>query len=344
MLIGTIIFQLTIYIFIDSILRSLFPLSSYLLISWEALFFLYFGYTLIINSHEFIKTLIIPSISSSSTSLSSISTKKENRKDKSSSKSSTTKSTTKGITNASITSPSATTVPKPPASVPIDSVPKKPVYIEEIIKDIMAHRIPTSTSTTVVNFAPYELVLPYPFEIVVHALKNKFQLPNDPLNPTIREVRVIKEDNVQTDHTTNYSYVPDGSLITLRKRDIIVGLKEWIPSMLRWVITVDSLIIEEDSQLFHTQRMFRCTVRNRDLQNIGRLQDQALYRASEINPDWTIYTSFLDIEGVNSIGSRLVNLYVPKPGKPVATSEELVAAHVKILNARLWEFNGAPKQ
>lgn len=337
----TLFLQLVVYIAVDIFLRYI-GIHDYILRVWEALFFTYFGYTLVLESHTFIKHI---------TELSTVSTDGSTLNDssrRSSRKSITTGSRKQGNEETTATSLLTTVSTKDTATVSSSTlsttVQPIPVYVQEIIKDIIARRIPPSSSTTVVNFAPYELVIPYPFEVVVHALKNKFQLPNDPLNPTIREVRLIQENTVQTDHTTNYSYVPDGSLITVRKREIIAGIKEWIPTMLRWAISIDSLIIEEEAQLFHTQRMFRVTIRNRDLQNIGRLQDQALYRVSESNPDWTIYTSYMDFEGINSIGSRLVNLYVPKPGQPVATSENLVAAHVKILNSRLWEFNGAPKQ
>jgi hypothetical protein len=259
----------------------------------------------------------------------------------------------------------STSTPPPSSSSSSSSSPSSPslpAAARALLADTQARRLPPSSpSSRVLHFTPYVTVLPYPFEAVVHALKHKIRAPNDPLNPTVLEVRTVAEEafkagaahaDARVQASLALPGLDKGTPVTLRRREVVSTIREWVPMVMRWAIRgIDTLTIEEDAELFHAQRMLRVTIRNRELQSIGRIQDQGVYFANPADGGGpaaataaaggtTVYQSFMDLEGVSTLGTKFIDYMKPKAGEAPPTSEALLASHTRALNARLAEFKG----
>jgi hypothetical protein len=263
---------------------------------------------------------------------------------------------------AAAAAPATTSPPPSSSSSSSPSSPSLPAAARALLADTQARRLPPSSpSSRVLHFTPYVTVLPYPFEAVVHALKHKIRAPNDPLNPTVLEVRTVAEEafkagaahaDARVQASLALPGLDKGTPVTLRRREVVSTIREWVPMVMRWAIRgIDTLTIEEDAELFHAQRMLRVTIRNRELQSIGRIQDQGVYFANPADgggpaaaaaaaAGTTVYQSFMDLEGVSTLGTKFIDYMKPKAGEAPPTSEALLASHTRALNARLAEFKG----
>lgn len=339
--------QLLAYIAIDSFFRMI---GSYPLVwLWQAVFFGWFGYFLVCAGSDLTAAgLGLPADAS---------------KQEQASTATTVGSAT--APSAAVAAAQAATLPPAPATSAAISEGELSPFVQRVIQDTLSQRLDPAEderagcSTT--HFAPHQLVFPYPFEQVLHALKNKFKLPNDPLNPTVQEVRLISEDTIDSDGSEGLVLVavgaasaqpgsnagtgaaadpvstpaaspasmvsavttassthaattvsvkffgcPAGEPITVRRREIVSSIKEWIPSLMRWAFRgYESLTLEETAVIFHSQRLLHVTLKNRELQGIGKLQDQALYYAHPANKEWTVYTSHLDLQGTSRVGNQV---------------------------------------
>lgn len=201
------------------------------------------------------------------------------------------------------------------------------------------------------QFAVFDVTLPYPLPAVMHALRNKYRPPDDPLNPSIKEAELLSERKADRQGIASaFSHVPQACTLlgatmrddceheeaTLLVRKIRSGVARWVPSMLRWMLPTDSIRIMETTLYLAEQQVLYSTLVNIDLVSLGSFQDQALYTPCADKPEHTRYRSWLMVKSDSSLGSRAMSFFADPRGEP-PKADAIFASHVKVLLARLQE-------
>lgn len=239
-------------------------------------------------------------------------------------------------------------------------------FVDGLLDKISASRLVDRSGAEVVHFRGHETVFPYPLEAVISAQAHKYRLPNDPLNPVVRAVSVTAEA-IATDSPAQFqdattmalaqmpqlaSYIRGYVLTpgcvderaTLRVREIVSGVAEWVPSMLRWLLPADSVTVRETCVVMPGSRAMLVTLVNVDFRDMGGFQDQALYMPHPHNLGWTLYRSWLDIESTSYLGNKVVGYFKGNDEAAGPDPTPIFASHVRCMNARLAEAFGAPLQ
>lgn len=244
-----------------------------------------------------------------------------------------------------------------------------PSHLIFAIKAVQSRRLKDKVvgSLTTIQFAMTSHELNYPFEAVMAALKGKYKAPNDPLNPSVRTVKLVRdvvseslaeddadaldaasiisnegEGNGSTSRSRSRPIgAKEGDPIATRRRDIIVGMKEvGLPSALAWALP-ESIIIEELSVLAFAQRCCICTLKTGSDVSIGCLRDTCLYFSDPRNDARTIFLQFMDLQGSSMVANALIKQLQPKDGVSFPKPPSMLAGpHMDALKGRLVELFG----
>ena len=243
----------------------------------------------------------------------------------------------------------------------VPGVPNLPSHLTLAIRAVQSRRLKDKVagSLTTIQFSMTTQELNYPFEAVMAALKAKYKAPNDPLNPSVRTVKtvrdVVSESAAEDDEdaklaasvnaggagSTRPLAAKEGDPIATRRRDIIVGMKEvGLPSALAWALP-ESIIIEELSVLAFAQRCCICTLKTGGDVSIGCLQDTCLYFSDPRNDARTIFLQFMDLQGSSMVANALIKQLQPKDGVSFPKPPSMLAGpHMEALKGRLTELFG----
>lgn len=216
---------------------------------------------------------------------------------------------------------------------------------------LSARAAASANSAEALQFSVYETVLPYSVPAVMQALRLKYRPPNDPLNPSIKEARVLADVKATADNVSSaFSHVPQVCAVlkavlnehdpqheaALLTRQIRSGVARWVPSVLRWMLPADSIGILETTAYLPEHLVLYSTLANIELVTLGSFQDQALYTPCENQPGHTRYRSWLVVKSQSSLGNRAMSLFADPRGEP-PKADAIFASHVKVLLARLEE-------
>jgi hypothetical protein len=215
-------------------------------------------------------------------------------------------------------------------------------------------------------FSPERHVLAHPFEAVLAALKNKFRPPRDPLNPSIREVKLLSEATSEGAAADARGGLPAGAEagldadagdggdgdarplgaaagdpVSFMQRDLVIGMKEaGLPAAITWYMK--DVVILETTLAAHAQRCALVTLRTRDAPGgLGRLLDQGLYFADPADAARTVFVQVMDIQATSVLAAGLVNGLKPAAGQPAkGPPAALAGPHLAALEGRLREMFG----
>jgi len=246
----------------------------------------------------------------------------------------------------------------------VPGIPDLPSHLTLAIRAVQSRRLKDKVagSLTTIQFSMTTQELNYPFEAVMAALKAKYKAPNDPLNPSVRTVKTVRDiiseseanddedaivaaslNNIDSSSTTTRRpfSANEGDPIATRRRDIIVGMKEvGLPSALAWALP-ESIIIEELSVVAVAQRCCVCTLKTGGDVSIGCLQDTCLYFSDPRNDSRTIFLQFMDLQGSSMVANALIKQLQPKDGVSFPKPPSMLAGpHIEALKGRLAELFG----
>jgi len=213
-------------------------------------------------------------------------------------------------------------------------------------------------------FSPERHALAHPFEAVLAALKAKFRPPGDPLNPSIREVRLLSEATSEDAGADARAELPEGAEagldvdagagagarplgaaagdpVSFMQRDLVIGMKEaGLPAAITWYMK--DVVILETTLAAHAQRCALVTLRTRDAPGaLGRLLDQCLYFADPADAARTLFVQVMDIQATSVLAAGLVNGLKPAAGQPAkGPPAALAGPHLAAVEGRLREMFG----
>jgi hypothetical protein len=216
----------------------------------------------------------------------------------------------------------------------------------------------------VLLFAPFEVTFPRDIRAVAAALDTRFAPEHLHFSSSVQGTTgVSRVEGHATDGGVGkavaaaLAHVPAvaaalgaalkggaGLTCTLLERDIRSGIASWVPSVLRWMLPFDHVVLRET-----IVTLLRTTGENgrpelvystltSSMGGMGSVLDQGLYVAHPDGGPGTHYCCVLDIRSASAVGGRVLSFFRKGLGAPSAA--DILARHVETMNDVLGAVGG----